>query len=128
MKYYKVVTANLKSAWLSHAYYTEDLAVQYKLNEWVYPIKDTQLMVFSDFDFAYRWSNIIHDVCYIFECEVKLSKDHYFVNTDRLCIRDFLLSKDKREYWLDNNQDEPPLNTVFCDAVKLITKVAINDY
>jgi hypothetical protein len=135
VKFYKVVTKDLKSAWLGSTSEIIDLAVDYKLDEWVYPMKDTQLMVFSDLDAARRWSTrgwstFIYCEFYIFECKIKKSKCAYFVYTDRYWIEKFLLSQDKKSFLLHNNHlvDTPPNHTVFCDAVKLIKKVVPDDY
>lgn len=76
-KYYKVVTNELKSAFIGSVYKNngnqsvKDLVVTYKENEWVYPLPGLQLMAFDNYLDAerfvehYSWGQLIY------ECEIK---------------------------------------------------------
>lgn len=112
---YKVVTYTGKSAIINRS----DFAVEYKLNEWVYPkFKEAPLMVFRTYDEAYdfrkkeRYNHLM-----IYKCEYKKSKRKWGWCLDNVAAAVILKMRRKRASHLFQ---ELPAGTIFADAVKLI--------
>ena len=113
---YKVVSLyGRKSAIINRG----DFAVEYKLNEWVYPkFKEAPLMVFGTYeeaeDFRKReaWKSLM-----IYKCEYKKSKRKWGWCLDNVAAAVILKMRRKRASHLFQ---ELPAGTIFADAVKLI--------
>ena len=123
--YYKVVSHNLKSAWLSSHGDTAQVAIQYQVNQWVKPRKDTQIMVFSDLESAKRWAACtLLNIHKIYKCKIVKSENKTFVYTNPFTILKFLMSENKEKFALAN-PDRPPINTVFCDSICLTEEINV---
>jgi hypothetical protein len=127
--YYKVVSEDLKSAWLSVNSPTKSFAIQYEEKEWVKPIKDTQIMVFSNYISAIGWADGVFSGVWkgpykIYKCKIIESKSKNFVMTSPANIADYLVSKIKGYNYQDLTYNTtPPQDTVFCDAICLTEKL-----
>lgn len=129
--YYKVVTNNLKSSWLSNRW-LYNFAIQYKINEWVYPHPNTSLMVFNRFKFAEDFlRNTLLDpkeLYYsVYTCDIIESDNKKIVNSCGSIIDKYLrllkIDKNKADKYLEQNKFDPLDGTVFCSAVKLKEKL-----
>lgn len=142
-KYYKVVTKDLKSAWLGspNNYSTikstgfSDFIIQYKLGEFVKPLAGN-LMVFESLEMAEKWLDIVFYFAEhsIYECEIKnvVPRDKaFFVYTHPQTIVESLKEylqlrkKHRSTKTIETDIDDAPDGTVFCRQVKL-TKLIRN--
>ena len=126
--YYKVVTLNLKSAFVSSV---PELSVQYKINKWVYPnVNNSCLMVFDNLNNARLFRERLNIGLVIYQCEIVKTRKRkppfcmvgypYIYFNLQYMLR--LKRMHKRcEIWPIDNI--PPKNTIFCDSVKLLRKV-----
>lgn len=112
---YKVVNYSRKSAIINRS----DFAIEYKLNEWVYPkFKEAPLMVFGtywqaqDFLERERWKSLV-----IYKCEYKKSKRKWGWCLHNIADAVKLKMYKKRASHLFEHL---PAGTIFADAVKLI--------
>ena len=127
MKYYKVVNSQMSSCRL----WWRQWRVKYVINQWVRPhIKYSKLFVFSDLRQARRF-------CFssetIYECKVKNPIKTapfccYFGPENYMIMKIWKLWGQKKKYRhlmpeVSNETIEPPLGTVYVDAVKLIKPI-----
>lgn len=135
--YYKVVNYKLQSIVTSktleklnqcNAYeeikFYDKFCIQYKINEWTYPIVPyTKLMVFDNFSEAYIFNSIEKGI--IYECQVKNpSKIGFNVSLSSIYYKYpqlLKLIKNNKSYSCYRNF--APESTIFVKAVKLIKKV-----
>lgn len=137
--YYKVTSHPKKGTYLSAIvstpfYQKANITTQYKINEWVEsPIKGSKLFVFDNTKdvanfmyFNYRFYTMQNAV---FQCEVKNPKKRgplTFVDAEYILTM-WKAYRNKKKYNLDSRTSyNPPLGTVWVDAVKLIKRVYIN--
>ena len=122
MIYYKVLTKDLKSPWLSDSKKLLKHAVQYKINEWVEPVKNA-LMVFNSYPSANVWrhnclSYTLSPWSYkIYTCEIEETYDFVFVCT----APDYILDYMENDVYESSNLY--PLGSVFASRVKLLELV-----
>lgn len=115
---YKVVSRDRKSAIINRS----DFAVEYKLNEWVYPkFKEAPLMVFGTCmdaeDFCRRESWKPLD---IYRCEYKKSKRKWGWCLDNIAY--VVVQKIYKKKTSRLLQELPP-GTILADAVKILERV-----
>lgn len=115
---YKVVSYSRRSAIINRG----DFAVEYKLNEWVYPkFKEAPLMVFGtyeeaeDFRKKEHWKSLI-----IYKCEYKKSKRKWGWCLDN--TEDVLLKRRQKKK-ISHLLGKLPDGTILADAVMLLEKV-----
>lgn len=134
--YYKVLTQELKSVIsrnrpLEDRFITENLIIQYKINEWTYPkVNGTNLMCFSKLSSAKDFINKLgwRINVKIFKCTVKgARKKGFFVSAWVLdiCFVEKLYKQKrmrKKITCADYRECLYP-NTVFCSAIKLLYEV-----
>jgi len=127
-KYYKVLTPDLKSistTWLNNKE-KDKLAVQYHINQWVYPnpgFEGSNLMVFDDLDSVHGFVTFNNLQKYaVCECKVKNPrKIGIFLHLMLISELNAILRKKKnKKKFLTKTY--PPRGTIFCSAVRL-TKI-----
>lgn len=125
--YYKVLTQELKSVIsrngpLEDRFITENLIIQYKINEWIKPkIKYTKLMVFDNLDDAKYFTRGTQLI--IYECKIKNPSKNgpfaiFYHNLASTVMQYIKIAKNKKK--LPKTSTSIPPGTVFCSAVKLI--------
>lgn len=129
MIYYKVVDENLMSYFSCFEHIGGMLNIQYKVNEWVFPVvKVAPLMVFDNLEIAKLFSraNRLGRINpKIFECEIKKSRKKWTcLATDKTIMQAIKLKKAKKKCsFLD-----PALlmqNCVLADSVKLTREIDV---
>lgn len=119
-KYYKVVyeasSGRLLSSWTADNIF----AVEYKLNEFVYPkVEGSKLFVFNHFSYALGYRECSPLCLTIYECEIINPSFGEVMSASSS-------SKDWMDFWRRINiyctRNCLP-GTVFCDAVKLVKKI-----
>lgn len=117
--YYKVVCTNLKSCNASSRIH--DLAIQYKIGEWVVPQYEiAPAMVFSTLNAARNFAMPISES--IYSCEIVQSKRKWqYIDLSR--FEEVRLLKQSKKSWRSYVIDCFPKYTVLADAVKLIEVV-----
>jgi len=129
--YYKVVEYNMESAFVgSHLFKLADkkLSVHYKINDWTIPnFPGSKLMVFSDIEYAKNFKYILGWGNHIYTCEVKNpNKKGMFLRADlnlpRIFFKTLALKNKKKKF--SHLLRDPIEGTIFCDAVKLIERIA----
>ena len=134
-KYYKVVTKDLKSAWLGENMVKikclglSKFIIKYKVGKFVKPLAGN-LMVFDSFDAARYWIDYTFDTSSlhnIYECEVKNiipRNKAFFVYTNPANIveslNEYLKLRTKHKSTKSiSRHGSIPEGTVFCKQVKL---------
>ena len=132
--YYKVVNQKLESVTASrwpiweNSISWKDYIVQYKENEWVWPIiPKTDLMVFENYKDARIFADGYHNSA-IYRCKVKNPKKIGSFSNRLNSIPEFTkkiieLKNKKLQYTHIVPTKDIPKGTVFCSAVKLIERV-----
>jgi len=128
---FSAITSKLKYS-LYHRYEKNknNLIVQYKLNEWVFPkIVGSKLFVFDNLHDA---NNFAWNYYYtVYECEIKNPHKScpfykYVLDSPVHVLTMWKLYKQKKKFSHLNSVEQPPIGTVVCDAVKLTKKVKKN--
>lgn len=119
---YKVVTSNLKS--IIHK--NSPIAVQYKINEWVYPSINNALMCFDTIYRAHYFNTVYSGD--IYKCEYIICKNPIFITQNLYSDRVIRISQaiqTLREfgYKIEDKSDCAPEDTVFCSQIKLLEKM-----
>lgn len=99
-------------------FFPEEFIIQYKINEWVYPIKDTQIMVFKYLKHARRFQRTESYDLDVYRCGVgKVWEDGFItvMSEIRSQLPNYLLGNYEKMI--------PPVGTYFTDKVKLLEKV-----
>jgi hypothetical protein len=122
--YYKVVNANLTSAWIT----TDGLVTTYEIGKFVSsPLKGTPLAVFNNIFAARMFSGIILN-SKIFECHIKYKSRRPWLPGKGCFYADYMLNmlkktiKQKRSI-KDFMVTNLPSGTITCGQVKLIREV-----
>lgn len=120
---YKVVDTVLASAIIGSL----EFCVNYKLNEWVFPkVKEAPLMVFDNFYDAKKFcTSETYGHLSIYKCEYKQSKKMWGCCIGRISE---VLRLKKQKKRVANLLSQAPDGTVFADAVKLIERMAYEDF
>jgi len=125
--YYKVVNPDMSSVLSKHL--PLNFVVRYKVNKWIYPnIPRTKLIVFNNFEKAMEFASPYD---YIYSCVVKnpsykglfVSYIHLYSDKEDFLYRWRQLRKKQLQHKKFFNPNEPPEETIFVSAVKLLERV-----
>lgn len=116
---YKVVSNDLKS--IIHK--NSSIAVQYKLNEWVFPTINNSLMCFNNLHYANNWKITYGGL--IYQCEYILEPNPIFITQNLFSDRLIEISKainllQISGYKIESKNEHAPTGTLFCSSIKLI--------
>ena len=130
--YYKIVSPADRGEKTFLPYIHPSIGIKYRVGRWAYPLKDSQIMAFSDLGYAKTFFQITsrHEG-QIWECEVEkhegACKFLLMGNGSTGHVLSFLaLNKNSSCFLNQNCPGNAPHGTVFCSRIKLLKRADIS--